>query len=198
MRGRAPEQYPIRWNHLIGCLALENIDSRAAYARSPDPRSGSFRSGAALALAGALACLALPAEAHWEYTRWGMTERQVAAAVRNAGTVRSLPPGERRAVPNARMEYRAAGEFRAGALRLQVAFAFDSRNGGLVCVSARGEPSQADALRARIEREFGAPQERGRDPATGTVTLGWTRPDEIDLQITPGQPVILLQCARGV
>jgi hypothetical protein len=152
----------------------------------------------ALPVAGALACLAAPAQAHWEFTRWGMSERQVAAAVRNAGTVRALPPGERRAVPNARMEYRAAGEFRAGALRLEVAFAFDARNGGLVCVSARGEPSQADALRARLERDFGAPQERGRDPATGTVTLGWTRPDEIDLQITPGQPVILLHCARGV
>ncbi|BDG70860.1 hypothetical protein Rmf_07890 [Roseomonas fluvialis] len=138
------------------------------------------------------------AHAHWEFTRWGMTERQVAAAVRNAGTVRTLPPAERRPVPGARMEYRAAGEFRAGTLRLTVAFAFDARNGGLVCVSARGEATQAEALRARLEREFGPPQERGRDPVSGTVTLGWTRPDEIDLQITPGQPVVLLQCARGV
>jgi hypothetical protein len=158
--------------------------------------------GRALPLAGALGCAfanaPLPAQAHWEFTRWGMTERQVAAAVRNAGTVRSLPPAERRAVPGARLEYRAAGEFRAGTLRLTVAFAFDARNGGLVCVSARGEAAQAEALRARLEREFGAPQERGRDPASGTVTLGWTRPDEIDLQITPGQPVVLLHCARGV
>ena len=143
-----------------------------------------------------LACLAGPAQAHWEFTRWGMTQQQVVAASR--GTARGLPPAERRPVPNARMEYRAAGEFRAGTLRLTVAFAFDARNGGLVCVSARGEAAQADALRARLERLFGAPQERGRDPASGTTTLGWSRPDEIDLHISPGRPVVLLHCARGV
>ncbi|WP_198372656.1 hypothetical protein [Roseomonas rosulenta] len=151
-----------------------------------------------LVLAGALACLARPASAHWEFTRWGMTERQVAAAVRNAGTVRTLPPAERRAVPGARMEYRAAGEFRSGPLRLTVAFGFDARNGGLVCVSAQGEAAQAEALRARMERQFGPPQERGRDPVSGTITLGWTQPDEIDMQITPGRPVVILHCARGV
>jgi len=146
--------------------------------------------------AGLLACLAGPAQAHWEFTRWGMTQQQVVAASR--GTTRALPPAERRPVPNARMEYRAAGEFRAGTLRLTVAFAFDARNGGLVCVSARGEAAQADALRARLERLFGAPQERGRDPASGAITLGWSRPDEIDLHISPGRPVVLLHCARGV
>lgn len=148
------------------------------------------------ALAAGLACLATPAAAHWEYTRWGMTQQQVVAASR--GAVRALPAGERRAVPEARMEYRATGEFRAGALRLTVAFAFDARNGGLVCVSARGDSLQGPALRGRIERAFGAPQERGLDPASGTETLAWSRPDEINLELTPGQPVILLQCSRGV
>jgi hypothetical protein len=155
-----------------------------------------LRRGFALVLAVAGACLARPAEAHWEFTRWGMTVQQVVAASR--GTVRALPPGERRPVPAARMEYRAAGEFRSGGLRLSVAFAFDGRNGGLVCVSARGEADQAEALRARLERSFGAPQERGRDPTSGMTTLGWVRPDEIDLQVTPGRPVVLLHCARGV
>jgi len=149
-----------------------------------------------LLLAGTLAGLAWPAEAHWEFTRWGMTQQQVVAASR--GAVRALSSAERRPVPNARMEYRASGEFRSGTLQLTVAFAFDARNGGLVCVSAQGEAAQADALRARIERLFGAPQERGQDPRSGTVTLGWTRPDEIDLQITPGRPVVVLHCARGV
>lgn len=148
------------------------------------------------ALAAALTLCATPAAAHWEYTRWGMTQQQVVAASR--GAVRALPAGERRAVPAARMEYRASGEFRSGTMRLTVAFAFDARNGGLVCVSARGDAAQGPALRARLERLFGAPQERGQDRATGTETLGWTRPDEIDLQITPGQPVVLLHCSRGV
>lgn len=137
-----------------------------------------------------------PAEAHWEYTRWGMSLQQVIAASR--GAVQALPAGERRAVPAARMEYRATGEFRSGALRLTVAFAFDGRNGGLLCVSARGDAAQGPALRARLERLFGAPQERGRDPVTGLESFGWARPDEIDLQFGPGQPTVLLHCARGV
>jgi hypothetical protein len=147
-------------------------------------------------LAAALACLATPALAHWEFTRWGMTLPQVVAASR--GAVAELPVDQRRPVPAARMEYRAGGQFRSGTLQLNVAFAFDARNGGLVCVSARGDGAQAQALRARLERLFGAPQERGRDPASGIETLGWSRPDEIDLQISPGGPVVLLHCARGV
>lgn len=148
------------------------------------------------ALAIAFCCLATPAAAHWEYTRWGMTQQQVVAASR--GAVRALPSQERRRVPAARMEYRASGEFRSGPLRLTVAFAFDNRNGGLVCVSARGEASQAEALRGRIERSFGAPASRGLDPATGTESFAWSQPDEIHLELTPGQPAMLLHCSRGV
>lgn len=139
---------------------------------------------------------ASPAAAHWEYTRWGMTEAQVAAASR--GAVRALPPGERRPVPATRMEYRAAAEFRSGGLSLSVAFAFDGRSGGLVCVSGRGGPGQGPALRARLERAFGQPQERAADPRTGVTVLGWTQPDEIDLQIGADGSVALLHCARGV
>ena len=136
------------------------------------------------------------AAAHWEYTRWGMTEAQVAAASR--GAVRPLAPGERRPIPATRMEYRAAAEFRAGSLRLSVAFAFDGRSGGLLCVSGRGGPGQGPALRARLERAFGQPSERAVDPTTGVTVLGWTQPDEIDLQIGADGSVDLLHCARGV
>jgi len=145
----------------------------------------------------ALAALpAMPAAAHWEYTHWGMSEAQVIAASR--GAVRALPPAERRAVPAARMEYRAAGEFRSGGLHLSVAFAFDSRNGGLVCVSARGDSRQAERLRERLEQRFGAPSEQAMDPVSGVLSLGWSYPDEIDLQVTPGRGLDLLHCARGV
>ncbi len=139
---------------------------------------------------------ASPAAAHWEYTRWGMNEAQVTAASR--GAARPLPAGERRPVPAARMEYRATAEFRAATLALSVAFAFDGRTGGLVCVSGRGGPGQGAAVRARLERAFGAPQERATDPGTGVTVLGWTRPDEIDLQIAADGAVTLLHCARGV
>ncbi|MBR0652191.1 hypothetical protein GXW78_21225 [Roseomonas terrae] len=148
--------------------------------------------------AGFLALAATPAHAHWENTRWGMSETQVIAALR--GQARTLAAGDRRPIPSARMEYRVGGEFSSGTLRLRVAFAFDGRTGGLVCISAQADEIQGPILRARLERLFGPPTERGLDPPTGggIETLGWTTPDEIDLQIAPGRPVTLLQCARGV
>ncbi len=149
-------------------------------------------------LAAILALLAWPAQAHWENTRWGMSEARVIAALR--GSVRVLPVNERRPIPGARIEYRVGGDFRSGSLTMRVAFAFDGRTGGLVCVSAQADEAHGPAMRARLERLFGPPQERGRDPPSGPgiETLGWTRPDEIDLQIAPGRPVTLLHCARGV
>jgi hypothetical protein len=138
--------------------------------------------GRGLALAAALACLAGPAQAHWEYTRWGMTQQQVVAASR--GAVQTLPPAQRRPVPNARMEYRAAGTFRSGTLRLTVAFGFDARNGGLVCVSAQAEAAQADALRARMERPPGTragPRQRGHDARLDQARRDRSAPD-------PGPP----------
>lgn len=156
-----------------------------------------MRAGLAAAI---LALFAAPAEAHWENTRWGMSEAQVLAALRSSGSIRALPNDQRRAIPSARIVYRLGGEFRSGTLRLRVALAFDGRTGGLVCVSAQADEAQGPALRARLERQFGPATERGRDPPTGPgiETLGWTRPDEIDLQIAPGRPVTLLHCARGV
>lgn len=158
----------------------------------------SMRACLAALLAACFALAAGPADAHWENTRWGMSEAQVIAALR--GSVRALPPADRRPIPGARIEYRVGGEFRSGTLNLRVAFAFDGRSGGLVCVSAQADEIQGPTLRARLERQFGAPQERGQDPPTGggIETLGWTRPDEIDLQLAPGRPATLLHCARGV
>lgn len=164
--------------------------------RGPDkPVAGGRLALAAAALAAWLAVPAGPAEAHWEFTRWGMTQRQVIAASR--GSLRALPPRERRLVTEARMEYRVGGEFRSGDLRLRVVLAFDQRNGGLVCVSARGDAVLAGVLRARLERRFGQPAETGIDPTTGTETLSWTRPDDINLDLTPGQPLVMLHCSRG-
>ena len=55
----------------------------------------------------------------------------------------------------------------------------------------------AAALRSRLIRNFGQPTDRGQDPATGTESVTWDRPDEINLDQTPGQPVIMLHCSRG-
>ncbi len=144
-----------------------------------------------------LSVLLLPraAAAHWEYTRWGMSEAQVVQASR--GGARPLAREARRVVEQARMEYRAEGSLALPGLRLQLAFAFDLRSGGLVCVSYRAEPREAQALRAYLERRFGAPQERGSVPETGEESYGWSRPDEIDLNISPHRAAVALHCMRG-
>ncbi|MFY7924836.1 MAG: hypothetical protein ACOVN5_03440, partial [Aquidulcibacter sp.] len=68
-----------------------------------------------------LLAFAPPADAAWEYTRWGMTEAQAVTASHRA--VRSLPAAERRMM-DARVEYRARGTFSVEGLRMNIAFGF--------------------------------------------------------------------------
>lgn len=136
----------------------------------------------------ALALLtATPAAAHWEYTRWGMTEAAVIAASR--GAVRALPAGERRRQGD--LDYRAAGLFEADGARFRVAFGF--ARAGLRCVSIRAEdPRQAPALRRWITRRFGEPQQIGGDAEQSV--LAWSRPDSIEMLVQP-DAAIALHCA---
>ena len=78
------------------------------------------------------ALIAAPAHAAWEYTRWGMNEAQAVTASRRA--VRSLPAAERRKM-DTRVEYRARGAFSEAGLRMNIAFGFDTKTGGLACIS---------------------------------------------------------------
>ena len=87
-----------------------------------------------------------PAHAAWEYTRWGMNEAQAVTASRRA--VRSLPAAERRMM-DTRVEYRARGTFSVEGLRMNIAFGFDIKTGGLASVSGRGAAVQGDVLRQR-------------------------------------------------
>lgn len=139
------------------------------------------------------ALMAIPAEATWEYTRWGMTEAQAVTASRRA--VRSLPAAERRMM-DARVEYRARGTFSVEGLRMNIAFGFDIRTGGLACVSGRGGPEQGDALRQRLITRFGPPEFDDQHPRSGEQDIGWTTPDKIDLVITSAG-FTLLHCAPG-
>jgi hypothetical protein len=146
------------------------------------------------ALAVLLAALgASPAEAAWEYTRWGMTEAQAVTASRRA--VRSLTPAERRMM-DARVEYRARGTFSVEGLRMNIAFGFDIKTGGLACVSGRGAAAQGDVLRQRLIARFGPPEFDDQHPRSGEQDIGWTTPDKIDLVITSAG-FTLLHCAPG-
>ena len=140
-----------------------------------------------------LLVLSAPAEAAWEYTRWGMNEAQAVTASRRA--VRSLPAAERRMM-DARVEYRARGTFSVEGLRMNVAFGFDTRTGGLACVSGRGDAAQGDALRQRLISRFGLPEFDDQNPRSSEQDIGWTTPDKIDLVITSAG-FTLLHCAPG-
>ena len=140
-----------------------------------------------------LLVLAAPANAAWEYTRWGMTEAQAVTASRRA--VRSLTPAERRMM-DARVEYRARGVFSVEGLRMNIAFGFDTETGGLACVSGRGAAAQGDVLRQRLIARFGPPEFDDQDPRSGEQDIGWTTPDKIDLVITSAG-FTLLHCATG-
>jgi hypothetical protein len=134
-----------------------------------------------------------PAHAAWEYTRWGMNEAQALTASRRA--VRSLPAAERRMM-DTRVEYRARGVFSVEGLRMNIALGFDTKTGGLACVSGRGAATQGDVLRQRLIARFGPPEFDDQDPRSGEQDIGWTTPDKIDLVITSAG-FTLLHCAPG-
>ena len=147
-----------------------------------------------LALVGLFVALSItPADAAWEYTRWGMNEGQAVTASRRA--VRSLPATEWRMM-DARVEYRARGTFRVTGQRMNIAFGFDIKTGGLACVSGRGTAAQGDLLRQRLITRFGPPEFDDQDPRSGEQDIGWTTPDKIDLVITSAG-FTLLHCAPG-
>ena len=125
-----------------------------------------------------------------------MTRQEVIAA--SAGAARALPLEREREVPEARMTWRAEAQFEDGPLALEVAFAFDNVTGGLVCVTyAARDPQQTQLLRDWLTRRHGRPARRGRDQATGEVTVAWRDPDNIDLHAMPATRPVVLHCARG-
>jgi hypothetical protein len=97
---------------------------------------------------------------------------------------------------DARVEYRARGTFSVEGLRMNIAFGFDIKTGGLACVSGRGTAAQGDVLRQRLIARFGLPEFDDQDPRSGEQDIGWTTPDKIDLVITSAG-FTLLHCAPG-
>jgi hypothetical protein len=133
------------------------------------------------------------AHADWEYTKWGMTPEQVAAA--SKGEVKVLPPDKRRKVEEAHMESGAEGTHAAGPLKVKVGFSFDTQTGGLICVSYgvdRG--AENDALKDWMVKQYGPPQKTGGLPVIGLQQASWTKPDDIMLQISSNEPAFVLHC----
>jgi hypothetical protein len=97
---------------------------------------------------------------------------------------------------DARVEYRARGTFSVEGLRMNIALGFDTKTGGLACVSGRGATAQGDVLRQRLIARFGPPEFDDQHPRSGEQDIGWTTPDKIDLVITSAG-FTLLHCAPG-
>jgi len=139
-----------------------------------------------------LAC-AGPARAHWEYAHWGMTPEQVVQASR--GTVRLIPPAQRRPMPDGELLVAAEGSFAEGPLQLRVRFAFDATGLALVAYGV-AQPAQNVALRDWMLRRHGEPQRKGGLPAIGMETLTWEGEDEIELTLAEGEPGFVLHEPR--
>lgn len=139
-----------------------------------------------------LLCSAPPAVADWQYTKWGMTPEQVASA--SNGAVKVIPKAQRKRIEEARMENGAEGTFTEGALKLHVAFSFDTGGAGLNAVGYDVvDAAQNDLLKAWLVRTYGAPESKGGIPAIGLTTWDWSKPDEIEMNISKDTAAFVMQ-----
>jgi hypothetical protein len=133
-----------------------------------------------------------PARADWEYTRWGMTPEQVAAA--SGGAVKVIPKAERRKVEAMGMENGAEGQFTDGPLRLRVAFGFDIAKDSLRMVTYGVlDPAQNEMFKDWVIRRHGPPQQQSAIPVIGLESFSWTAKDELNLMITKGDQAFVMQ-----
>ncbi len=137
-----------------------------------------------------LALLSLPLQAHanWEYTHWGMTPAQLVAA--SHGAVHIIPPQRRGATALLTL---AEGEFRTGAIILNVSFAFRAAGNGLALVSyVTQTAAQNYALRDYLVHKYGAPAPSGEEDLGAGA---WHKPgqDSIDMNLSDENPAFVVQ-----
>jgi hypothetical protein len=98
-----------------------------------------------------LACVATPAMADWQYTRWGMTPAQVAVASHGAATTGNGEPGER--VQG--QEVGATGTYASGDFKFRSVFYFD--RGKLVDIRLKLIGGNQNDLRNSLDGLYGKP-----------------------------------------
>jgi hypothetical protein len=130
-------------------------------------------------LAVLLACgFAAPALADWEYTHWGMTPEQVAAA--SSGSDKVLPNAKRQSGGGDHSEIAAMGTFVSGGHTLSAGFQFDTVTGGLTCVLYNAMGDDVAALKDVLVKKYGQGQE---SEFMGGSSVTWQTPDVIELAI---------------
>jgi hypothetical protein len=148
-----------------------------------------------------IAILAMPpvARADWAYTKWDMTPDQVVSA--SKGSVAIIPKEERDNFPGIPLDNAARGSFSDGALKLDVAFAFDTKTNGLVCVYYRVlDPRQDGILRDSLIKRYGAGHHTSAQEATSkNEEYSWVTPDLITLFLSPNgmDPASVNHCKPG-
>lgn len=97
---------------------------------------------------------AVPASAHWQYARWGMTPVQVVAA---SGGKAQAASGDKSAQGDVNRD--AAGAYSVGGRSFRTSFWFDASGLEKVTLSPDGEPRCLD-LRRDLLAKYGEPVER--------------------------------------
>jgi len=135
------------------------------------------------------------ASADWEYTRWGMTPEQVAAA--SKGMVKVLPANARNTQGLANLQEAAAGTHKDGNLLLDVRFSFNTGTNGLDCVTyALRNAAQNALLKDTLTKRYGPPQKQGGIPDIGLEETSWTKADDIDFATVKGRGAVVLHCRK--
>jgi hypothetical protein len=118
-----------------------------------------------------------PALADWEYTHWGMTSEQVAAA--SSGNVKVLPKSERQAAGD-HSEIAAMGNFMFGGRSLSVGFEFDTVTGGLNCVMYNAMGDDVAMIKDTLLKKYGQTKETSFG---GAYSMTWRTPDLIEFAV---------------
>jgi hypothetical protein len=125
-----------------------------------------------------VAGLSAPAWANWEYTRWGMSPEQVAAA--SSGAVKVLPKAQRQSGGGDHSEIAAMGIFESEGLTLSVGFQFDTVTGGLTCVLYNAMGDDVAELKDLLVKKYG---QATQSEFPGGYSMTWKTPESIELAV---------------
>lgn len=132
-----------------------------------------------------VACaFATPAQADWQYTRWGMTLPELQAASPAGLVVRDLP---RHSTPQSTI--RASSTYEASGMRFTARFGFDQRSRLNRVSLTLSDASQCSALRESLRSVYGWPDVRNQ---TRAFNLDRWR------DVRGGQMITLLSIGEGM
>lgn len=133
---------------------------------------------------------ASPALADWEYTHWGMTPEQVAAA--SSGNVKVLPKSERQAAGDQSV-FAAMGSFPVGGRSLSVGFMFDTATGGLRCVAYNAMGDDVAMLKERLVEKYGQTKEHSFGAG---YSMDWKTPEPVEFAVNNNPPTAAVTHCR--